>query len=137
MEVLEKRIHKILARISDAADLRRISAEILRGNSNVLVSGLSGSARALFIAGLWQTFRRPLVVVTSQDSAVAAFAADIAYFHGQINAAAAERVCAFPAWETDPYAGLSPHAEILQTRAETLWRLRQKQVDVVVVSIRS
>src|SRR6476660_2171311 len=100
MEVLEKRIHKILARISDAADLRRISAEILRGDSNVTVSGLSGSARALFIAGLWQTFRRPLIAVTPQDSTVSAFAADIEYFHSQINSAPPDRVCAFPAWET-------------------------------------
>src|SRR5262249_32287854 len=32
---------------------------------------------------------------------------------------------------------LSPHADIQQTRATTLWRLRNKQIDIVVASVRS
>lgn len=137
MEILEKRIHKILARISDVADFRRIAADALRGDTDVIVSGLAGSARALFIAGMWQSLRRPLIVVTPQDRGVQALATDIAYFHGELNAAASSRVCPFPAWETDPYAGLTPHADIQQARATTLWRLRSKQTDIVVASIRS
>ena len=101
------------------------------------MSGLSGSARALFIAGLWQALRRPLIVVTPQDRAVETLATDINYFHAELNTSGANRVCPFPAWETDPYAGLTPHADIQQARATTLWRLRNKQVDIVVASIRS
>jgi len=137
MDILEKRIHKIIARISDVADFRRIAADALRGDSEVTVSGLSGSARALFVAGLWQSLRRPVIVVTPQDRGVEALATDIAYFHGELNANGADRVCPFPAWETDPYAGFAAHADIQQARATTLWRLRNKQVDIVVASIRS
>jgi transcription-repair coupling factor (superfamily II helicase) len=137
MELLEKRIHKILGRIGELADFRRIAANALRGDSEVVVSGLSGSARALFIAGLAQALRRPLIVVTPQDRAVEAFATDINYFHSELNTNGAGRVAPFPAWETDPYAGLTPHADIQQARATTLWRLRNKQLDVVVASIRS
>src|SRR5712692_7997155 len=102
MEILEKRIHKIIARISEVADFRRIASEALRGETDVVVSGLAGSARALFIAGLWNSLRRPLIVVTPQDRAVEALATDIGYFHGELNANGAARVCPFPAWETDP-----------------------------------
>src|SRR5438105_3526498 len=137
MEILEKRIHKIIARISDVADFRRIAADALRGDSEVTVSGLSGSARALFVAGLWQSLRRSLIVVTPQDRGIETLGTDIAYFHGELNAKGADRVCPFPAWETDPYAGLAAHADIQQARATTLWRLRNKQVDIVVASIRS
>src|SRR5882672_3316152 len=137
MEILEKRIPKIIARISDVADFRRIASAALRGDTDVIVSGLSGSARALFIAGLWQSLRRPLIVVTPQDRGVETLATDIAYFHGELSANGSNRVCPFPAWETDPYAGLTPHADIQQARATTLWRLRSKQVDIVVASIRS
>jgi transcription-repair coupling factor (superfamily II helicase) len=137
MEILEKRIHKIIGRISDVADFRRIAADALRGDAEVTVSGLSGSARALFVAGLWQSLRRPLIVVTPQDRGIETLATDIAYFHGELNANGADRVCPFPAWETDPYAGLAAHADIQQARATTLWRLRNKQVDIVVASIRS
>src|SRR2546422_9798291 len=137
MEILEKRIHKILVRISGIADFRRIASEALRGETDIIVSGLAGSARALFIAGLWQFLRRPLIVVTPQDRGVQALATDLACFHGELNANGAERVSPFPAWETDPYAGLTPHADIQQARATTLWRLRNRRVDIVVGSIRS
>jgi transcription-repair coupling factor (superfamily II helicase) len=137
METLEKRIQKILGRISDVADFRRIASETLRGESDVIVSGLTGSARALFVAGLWSSLRRPVIVVTPQDRGVETLATDIRYFHGEFNSNGANRVCPFPAWETDPYAGLTPHADIQQARATTLWRLRNKQVDIVVASIRS
>src|SRR5437899_3728277 len=137
MEILEKRIHKILVRISGIADFRRIASEALRVETDIIVSGLAGSARALFIAGLWQFLRRPLIVVTPQDRGVQALATDLACFHGELNVNGAERVCPFPAWETDPYAGLTPHADIQQARATTLWRLRNKQVDIIVASIRS
>src|SRR5437867_951465 len=132
MEILEKRIHKIITRISGVADFQRIAAVVLRGDSNVIVSGLSGSARALFIAGLWQSLRRPVIVVTPQDRGLEPLATDIAYFHGELNANGAGRVCPFPAWETDPYAGLTPHADILQARATTLWRMRATQVDDIL-----
>src|SRR5438874_1106191 len=125
METLERKIPKVIARISDIADLRRVAADVLRGDTNVVVSGLSGSARALFLAGLWQSLRRPLLVVTPQDRGVETLATDIAYFHGELNANGSNRVCPFPAWETDPYAGLTPHADIQQSRATTLWRLRK------------
>ena len=137
MEILEKRIHKIISRITAVADFRRIATETLRGESDVVVSGLSGSARALFIAGLWNSLRRPLIVVTPQDRGVETLATDITYFHNELNGSGANRVCPFPAWETDPYAGLTPHADIQQARATALWRLRNKQVDVVVASTRS
>src|SRR2546427_1912934 len=122
MEILEKRIHKILARISDVADFRRIASDALRGDTDVVVSGLSGSARALFVSGLAQALRRPLIVVTPQDRAVESLATDIHYFHSELNTTGANRVAPFPAWETDPYAGLAPHADIQQTRATALWR---------------
>src|SRR5678816_3425658 len=64
MDVLEKRIPKLLSRISDIADFRRIAADSLRGENDVFVSGLGGSARSLFIEGLWHAVRRPIIVIT-------------------------------------------------------------------------
>src|SRR5262249_60728731 len=114
MEILEKRIHKILARISDVADFRRIAADALRGDTEVVVSGLAGTARALFIAGLAQALRRPLIVVTPQDRAVEAPATDIKYFHSELNTSGTNPVWPFSALEADPQTGLTPHPDIEQ-----------------------
>jgi len=137
MEVLEKRVPKILSRIAGVLDFRRIASEALKPGPDVVVSGLPGSARALFAAGLWQALRRPLIIVTSQDRSAATLASDVEYFHSALNDAPPNRVSTFPAWESDPYAGLSPHADTQQARAATLWRLRHEQADIVVASLRS
>ena len=133
----EKRIAEAFGRISSAVDFRRVASETLRGEGEVVVSGLAETARALFIAGLWQFLRRPLIVITPHDKNVPSLSSDIEYFHRVLNGSVAAEVCAFPALETDPYAGLMPHAGILQTRATTLWSLRQKRTDIVVTSIRA
>src|SRR5438105_3352494 len=116
--VVEKRIPKILSRIADVADFRRIAAEALRGETDVFVSGLSSSARALFIAGLWNVVRRPIIVVTPHDRGVSDLVIDLEFFHSAINNLGSQlgagRVAPFPAWEVDPYAGLPPHADIQQ-----------------------
>src|SRR5690242_3857970 len=102
MEVIEKRISRIVSRISDVADVRRIASEALKPGAEVTVSGLSGSARGWFLAGLWQSLRRPLIVITPQDRGIESLTTDVAYFHGELTPNGAARVCAFPAWETDP-----------------------------------
>jgi transcription-repair coupling factor (superfamily II helicase) len=144
MDVLEKRIPKLLSRISDIADFRRIAADSLRGENDVFVSGLAGSARSLFIAGLWHAVRRPIIVITPHDRDIPDLVTDLEYFHSAINLSgnsssniSVSRVVPFPAWEADPYAGLPPHADIQQARATALWQLRHKQVDIVVASMRS
>ena len=144
MDVLEKRIPKLLSRISDIADFRRIAADSLRGENDVFVSGLGGSARSLFIAGLWHAVRRPIIVITPHDRDIPDLVTDLEYFHSSINLSgnsgsniSVSRIAPFPAWEADPYAGLPPHADIQQARATALWQLRHKQADIVVASMRS
>ena len=132
----EGRIPEALSRISAVVEFRRIASETLRGEADVVVSGLTGTARALFVAGLWHSLRRPLILVTSQDKNVATLTSDIEYFHRVLNSAGAD-VCSFPALETDPYSGMAPHAGALQTRATTLWSLRQKRSDIVVASVQA
>jgi transcription-repair coupling factor (superfamily II helicase) len=46
-------------------------------------------------------------------------------------------VLTLPASESDPYAGASPHAETLERRALTLWRLARGQGDFVLLTARA
>jgi transcription-repair coupling factor (superfamily II helicase) len=118
------------------ADFGKIAKAVLR-REPVSVAGLGGSAKALFIAASWQAFRRPLVVVTPETVRAESLAGDIAYFHRTLNARSFDQVSAFPAWDVDPYSGLSPHADVQQARALTLWKIRSGSADIVVTSSRA
>ena len=137
MELVQTRVQKSLSRILEVADVRRIAAETLKKDSRVTVAGLSGSAKALFIAALWQAFRRPLVLVTANPALTEGLSTDLAYFHSELNDQSPERVFNFPAWDTDPYSGLSPHADVGQARAAALWGLRSGGADILVTSARA
>ncbi len=141
MELVQSRLQKALSGILDIADVRRIASDCLKsarpGESAVTVSGLGGSAKALFLAALWGSFKRPLIFVTTSESSAESLANDVAYFHAELNDRSRDLVSNLPAWETDPYAGLSPHADVGRARATALWRLRAERADIVVVPARS
>jgi transcription-repair coupling factor (superfamily II helicase) len=46
-------------------------------------------------------------------------------------------VLVLPASESDPYAGVSPHAQTLEKRALSLWRLRQQRPDFILLTARA
>ena len=137
MELAQSRLQELFSRIPDLADVSRIAAATLRGDTRVVVAGLGGSTRGLLTAALWKNFKRPIFLVTAVDTAAENLALDTGYFHSKLNDGSPDRVCHFPAWETDPYSGLSPHADVLQARATTLWRLRSGEADIVVTSARA
>jgi len=131
------RLQTTLSAIFELADVRRIASETLRNDATVTVSGLSGSVRGLFVAAMWNAFKRPLVLVTANPAETETLATDIAYFHAQLNGRPGTQVCSFPAWDIDPYSGLSPHADVEQARARTLWQMRAGEADIIVTSSRA
>ena len=47
------------------------------------------------------------------------------------------QIIALPSFETDPYSGVSPHAETQERRALALWQLRRRDSNFVILSARS
>ncbi len=45
------------------------------------------------------------------------------------------RVAAFPDWETLPYDNFSPHQDLVSERLATLWKLLQRELDVVLLPV--
>jgi len=43
------------------------------------------------------------------------------------------RLALFPDWETLPYDGFSPHQDLISERLATLWRVRGRELDVVLL----
>ncbi|WP_374673592.1 transcription-repair coupling factor [Ideonella sp.] len=89
-----------------------------------------GSADALLLARLGQARaaeQRMLVVVTAEPADSQRLADELPFF------APGLRVALFPDWETLPYDTFSPHQDLISERLATLWRIHQKEVDVVVL----
>ena len=122
------------------------------GARQVVLSGLTRSAKALIVAGLTHELRRPLLVLTKDDGAADYLQQNAAAFLGLLKADVREgsrtptggtaarpqasmTVSVLPAFDCSPYEGRSPHPEICEQRAVTLWRVARGNVRVLVAPL--
>ncbi len=111
------------------------------------VSGLSSSARALFLAAAANRDARltptgaavaTIVAVVPTDADVEQVSGDVRFFlaalEGLSDAAAGQSVLPFPSHEVDPYRGLAPHLGVLSARTRALHAAATGTARVIVAS---
>lgn len=89
-----------------------------------------GSADALLLARHAQAAvaaGRVVAIVTADPADTQRLEGELPFF------APGLRVAVFPDWETLPYDTFSPHQDLISERLATLWRIRQRDVDVVLL----
>jgi transcription-repair coupling factor (superfamily II helicase) len=107
----------------------------LRGGAvHVAVAGLHDVAKAFVAAYLTHELRRPAFFVTDSNRRAESLAETLRFFTG-IFPGAAGGVATLPAFDTLPWESRSPHADILERRAATLFRLADGQISLAIAPI--
>jgi transcription-repair coupling factor (superfamily II helicase) len=99
------------------------------------VAGLTDTAKALVAAHVAAELRRPVVVLVTSGARAETLAASLEFFYKALAGQEATEVAVFPALDAMPWQEVSSHAEILETRAVTLWRYTSGLARVVVAPI--
>jgi transcription-repair coupling factor (superfamily II helicase) len=89
-----------------------------------------GSADALLLAQLAQGHaakRQVLAIFSAEPADTQRLADELPFFEPSL------RVAVFPDWETLPYDNFSPHQDLISERLATLWRIHEREVDVVLL----
>jgi transcription-repair coupling factor (superfamily II helicase) len=89
-----------------------------------------GSADALLLARFVQAQaaqKRIAAVFAAEPADAQRLEAELAFFAPEL------RIAVFPDWETLPYDNFSPHQDLISERLATLWRIRNRDVDVVLL----
>ncbi|HYL85338.1 MAG TPA: transcription-repair coupling factor [Candidatus Angelobacter sp.] len=107
----------------------------LRANaSHVSLTGLHDVAKALVATYLTHELRRPAFFVTASNRRAESLAETLRFFAG-VFPGAAGGVATLPSFDRLPWEAQAPHADILERRAATLFRLVDGQVSLVIVPI--
>ncbi len=109
-------------------------AALRSGASHVSITGLHDVAKALVAAYLTHELRRPAFFVTDSNRRAEALADTLRFFSG-IFPGGSGGVAILPAFDRLPWESQSPHADILERRAATLFRLTDGQVSLVVAPV--
>lgn len=113
-----------------SAEIAKLRADVKGGVKVVSVSGLtSTAARAYVLSQVQVATGKTFVVVTDSNRAAEDWECDLAFFRAGVKN--------LPAYESDVYSGVSPHAETQERRALTLWQLANEQPDFLVLPARS
>lgn len=118
-----------LTNFFSSLNFRRLLKDLQAANQAVVVSAMTGSAKALLIAALNKELSRPILTIVRSNKELETLEKDLRFFHQILYPAKSsddkakpktEAVLTLPSAEVDPYQGLSPHAEIEQKRAFAL-----------------
>src|SRR6201993_2859086 len=109
-------------------------AALRAGGQHISLAGLHDAAKALVAAYIAHELRRPAFFVTDSNRRAEALAETLRFFSG-IFPGATGGVATLPAFDTLPWQSQSPHADILERRAATLFRLADGQISLVIAPI--
>jgi transcription-repair coupling factor (superfamily II helicase) len=103
------------------------------------ISGLTPSAKALYVAGTAQARPQTVVLcVVPTDADLEETCADVSFFlaalEGLPQTALEHAVLPFPSHEVDPYRGLLPHIGVTSARARALHAIARGTARIVIAS---
>ncbi len=101
------------------------------------LSGLTTTAKALYIVLLWQATERNIVVVVDGNKQAEALGELVDTFFGLLVTSDLPGPQTIPALDVLPAQRMSPHSEISEQRAIGLWRLASRKTSITITPVAS
>ena len=105
---------------------------------HVSFSGLTTTAKAIYLVLLAHALERPIVVVVDGNKQAEALSELVDTFYDLLSTSRdTQRPQLIPALDTLPFQHLSPHNEITEQRAIGMWRLATRTVPITITPVAS
>ncbi|HEV2297948.1 MAG TPA: transcription-repair coupling factor [Candidatus Acidoferrales bacterium] len=127
-------VGELLSRIGRQPAVEECFDRLRRGSKEVRIAGLTDPAKALIAALAIQSLSRPAIFLVESNLKADYFVALTEYFCRALGRSK-PRVAVLPAQEVLPYDHQSPHPEISEARAATLWRIACREADLIVAPV--
>ncbi|MBI3670479.1 MAG: transcription-repair coupling factor [Acidobacteria bacterium] len=128
-------VAELLGRIRRHPAVEATLDSLQRGGRETRLAGLTDPAKALIVAQVAAALHRPVLFLVESNQRAETLAEPVRFFYRALSGKPATQVATLPALDVLPWQNLSPHPEILETRAVALWRFASGQAPLVVVPI--
>src|SRR5216683_3156643 len=128
-------VRELLADVEHSEAFERVRRHLSGGTGRRRVSGLTFTARALYLPFFVRAANAPCVIIVADNKAAEALHAAVLSACELTGAIPAESVLRLPAHDVLPFENLSPHPEIQETRAATLWKIATNQARLVIAPV--
>jgi transcription-repair coupling factor (superfamily II helicase) len=128
-------VRELLTDLEHSEAFERVRRHLSAGTGRRRVSGLTFTARALYLPLFVRAAQAPCVIVVADNKAAEALHAAVLAACDLTAALPAESVLRLPAHDVLPFENLSPHPEIQESRAATLWKIATGQARLVIAPL--
>ena len=130
-------VREIFAELEHSPGFERVRRHLSLGAGRRRVSGLTATARALYLPLMARAARQPVIVIVADNKAAEALEPLLKAGCELTGAVDPARVVRFPAHDVLPFENLSPHPDIQEQRAAALWKLSTGAVDILIAPVES
>jgi transcription-repair coupling factor (superfamily II helicase) len=128
-------VRELMADMEHSAAFERARRHLAGGTGRRRVSGLTATARALYLPYFVRASQAPALVIVSDNKAAEALHAAVLAACELTGVLAVEEVLRLPAHDVLPFENLSPHPEIQEQRAAALWKLASGAAKLVIAPV--
>jgi transcription-repair coupling factor (superfamily II helicase) len=128
-------VRELLADLEHSEAFERVRRHLGGGTGRRRVSGLTFTARALYLPFFVRAANAPCLIIVADNKAAEALHAAVLAACELTGGLAADTVLRLPAHDVLPFENLSPHPEIQETRAATLWKIATNTARLVIAPV--
>src|ERR1700728_3807777 len=128
-------VRELLADLENSPAFEQARRHLALARGRRRVSGLTSTARALYIPLFARAAEVPTVVIVADNKAADAMHLALRAGCDLTGAIPADRVLRLPAHDVLPFENLSPHPDIQEQRAKTLWKIATNEASIVVAPV--
>ncbi len=128
-------VRELFADVEKSSAIARAAPHLRAGAGRIGVSGLTPTAKALYVTLLHRATSVPLVLVVSDNRAAENMLPLLQAFCELTGATDPGTVVNLPCYDVLPYENLSPHPEIQEQRAIALWKMATGAASIIVTPV--
>ncbi len=121
----------------DAAFQEVVGRLIREPQARQSLSGLTTTAKALYIVLLWQATERNVIVIVDGNKQAETLSELVDTFFDVLVTSDLPRPQSIPAMDVLPAQRMSPHSEISEQRAIGLWRMASRKTSITITPVAS
>ncbi|MGA8728512.1 MAG: transcription-repair coupling factor [Terracidiphilus sp.] len=125
-------VREIFAELEHSSAFERVRRHLSLGTGRRRVSGLTATARSLYLPLMARAAKHPVIVIVADNKAAEALEPTLRAGCELTGAIDPGRVVRFPAHDVLPFENLSPHPDVQEQRAAALWKLATGGVSILI-----
>ncbi|MGC9224355.1 MAG: transcription-repair coupling factor [Terracidiphilus sp.] len=130
-------VREMFAELEQAPGFERVRRHLSLSTGRRRVSGLTWTARALYLPLIARAARQTTILIVADNKAAEAIEPLVKAGCELTGAIDPARVVRFPAHDVLPFENLSPHPDVQEQRAAALWKLATGAVDILIAPVES